>query len=203
MTTREKVEKLLTLLSEAELQDQYEHLLAAVEEPDMVPLPDGWGQTRTGEPMPNVVAALPPLTRVALTMLAVDASLAIELCLDRAGDDARAAFADDELVAPPLLWSEVPSVIHELAFRGEISGELSDTALQALLDNAIGVHEVRPAHLMKTAWQIATEFGWAKTYDAEYLATAQLLKLSPRNRRRTTAARADRLGFVVTPSELR
>jgi hypothetical protein len=58
MTTREKLERLLDQLSEAELQAEYEHLLAAVEEPDMVPLPEGWGQTRTGEPMPNVVAAL-------------------------------------------------------------------------------------------------------------------------------------------------
>lgn len=58
MTTREKVDKLLDQLSEAELQAEYEHLLAAVDEPDMVPLPEGWGQTRTGEPMPNVAAAV-------------------------------------------------------------------------------------------------------------------------------------------------
>jgi len=58
VTTREKVDKLLDQLSEAELQSEYERLLAAVEEPDMLPLPEGWGQTRTGEPMPNVVAAL-------------------------------------------------------------------------------------------------------------------------------------------------
>jgi hypothetical protein len=30
----------------------------AVEEPEMAPLPEGWGQTLTGEPMPNVVAAV-------------------------------------------------------------------------------------------------------------------------------------------------
>jgi predicted nucleic acid-binding protein len=136
-------------------------------------------------------------------MLATDASLAIELCLDRVGDNARSAFADDELVAPPLLWSEVPSVIHELAYRGEISGELSDAALHALLNNTIGIPEVRPARLITTAWQLATEFGWAKTYDAEYLATAQLLGC----RLATVDARlrrgADRLGYVVTPSELR
>ena len=46
------------------------------------------------------------------------------------GDDARAAFGEDELVAPPLLWSEVPSMLHEMAFRGEISEELSEAALQ-------------------------------------------------------------------------
>jgi hypothetical protein len=29
-----------------------------VEEPELAPLPAGWGETLTGEPMPNVVAAV-------------------------------------------------------------------------------------------------------------------------------------------------
>jgi hypothetical protein len=58
MTTREKVNQLLDQLTEAELQAEYERLAAAVDEPKMVELPDGWGETITGEPMPNVVAAL-------------------------------------------------------------------------------------------------------------------------------------------------
>jgi len=58
VTTREKVDKLLDRLSEAEHQAEYERLLAALDERNMVSLPEGWGQTRTGEPMPNVVAAL-------------------------------------------------------------------------------------------------------------------------------------------------
>src|SRR5437870_1920628 len=101
-------------------------------------------------------------------MLAVDARIGIELCLDRAGG--REALGDDELVAPPLLWSEVPSVLHELRFRGEISDELAETALLCLLENSIGLTEARPEGLTRTAWELATEFGWAKTYDAEYLA---------------------------------
>jgi hypothetical protein len=52
-------------------------------------------------------------------VLVCDASLAIELSLDRVGEQAVSALG--ELIAPPLLWSEVPSVLHELAFRGEIS----------------------------------------------------------------------------------
>ena len=59
MTTREKLERLLDRLSEAELEAKYERLLAVVEgEPEMAPLPRGWGETLTGEPMPNVVAAV-------------------------------------------------------------------------------------------------------------------------------------------------
>jgi hypothetical protein len=58
MTTREKVIQLLDRLSEAELEAEYQRLLAAVDEPDVATLPAGFGRTLTGEPMPNVVAAV-------------------------------------------------------------------------------------------------------------------------------------------------
>lgn len=59
MTMREKVERLLDQLSEAELEAEYERLREAVKgEADMAPLPAGWGETLTGEPMPDVVAAV-------------------------------------------------------------------------------------------------------------------------------------------------
>lgn len=56
--------------------------------------------------------------------------------------------------------------------------------------------------LGEVAWQVADELGWAKTYDAEFVALARLLgcrlvTLDARLRRG-----ADRLGLVVTPSEL-
>ena len=55
-------------------------------------------------------------------MLVVDASLVVELSIDRAGEEAGAALDEGgELVGPPLLWSEVPSVLHAMAFRGEES----------------------------------------------------------------------------------
>lgn len=59
MTTREKVERLLDRLSESELEAEYERLRRAVEgESEMASLPEGWGETVTGEPMPDVVAAV-------------------------------------------------------------------------------------------------------------------------------------------------
>jgi hypothetical protein len=72
-------------------------------------------------------------------VLASDASLIVELALDRIGEDASSALGDEELIAPPLLWSEVPSVLHELAFRGEISRALGEPALQRFLDGRIGI----------------------------------------------------------------
>jgi hypothetical protein len=122
-------------------------------------------------------------------MLAVDARVAIELCLDRSGDTARAALGESELVAPPLLWSEVPSVLHELAFRREISTALADAALQALLDNTIGLSEARPPALTRTALGPATAFGWAKTYDAELPRHRAAPRLPPGHHRPPTQTR--------------
>jgi predicted nucleic acid-binding protein len=52
------------------------------------------------------------------------------------------------------------------------------------------------------AWRIADELRWARTHDAEYVALASLLRC----RLVTVDARlrrgADRLGFVVGPTEL-
>ncbi len=135
-------------------------------------------------------------------MLCCDASLAVELSLDRIGDAASVALGNEELIAPPLLWSEVPSVLHELTFRDEISSTLRDWALRRFLDAEVAITEQRPAGLAIRAWRLASELGWSKTYDAEYLALAGLLgcrlvTLDMRLRRG-----GDRLGFVVTPSEL-
>ena len=132
--------------------------------------------------------------------LVVDASLVVELSIDKAGEG---ALGDGvRLIAPPLLWSEVPSVLHAMAFRRQISIDLATQALDRFLGWKIDVLERRPNDLTIQAWRIAEEFGWAKTYDAEYVALAQiagcrLATIDGRLRRG-----ADRLGFVVTPAEL-
>jgi len=64
------------------------------------------------------------------------------------------------------------------------------------------VEERRHRSLGAHAWELADRFGWAKTYDAEYVALAELLgcrlvTLDLRLRRST-----ERLGFVVVPHEL-
>jgi len=130
-----------------------------------------------------------------------DASLAVELSLDRIGEAAGAGLGSEELIAPPLLWSEAPSVLHESTFRGEISRELAERALDRFLAGKIQIAERRPQGLAMRAWRLAGELGWAKTYDAEYLALAYLLgcrlvTLDMRLRRG-----AQRLGFVLTPAE--
>jgi hypothetical protein len=66
MTTREKAHKLLDELPESEIEPIVEILASRgkngggveSDEDEMAPLPEGWGETLTGEPMPNVVAAV-------------------------------------------------------------------------------------------------------------------------------------------------
>jgi len=67
---------------------------------------------------------------------------------------------------------------------------------------AAPIERVAPSRLQEEAWAVADEFGWAKTYDANYVALARLLDcrlvtLDARLRRGTA-----RLGFVVGPTEL-
>ena len=129
--------------------------------------------------------------------LVVDASVAVPACLSLAGF---APLGDADLVAPPLLWSEARSVLHELLWRSEI--DVNDARAAHTSLQTAPVRLVADDRLGETAWRLADELGWAKTYDAEYVAHAQLLRcrcvtLDARLRRG-----ADRLGFVVAPGEL-
>lgn len=104
-------------------------------------------------------------------MLVVDAAVVITACLGEAGLQPLSA---EKLVAPQLMWSEASSVLHELKWRGEISGELAGIAMRRLATAAVSAR--RPKGLTAEAWAIADRLGWAKTYDAEYLALARMLK---------------------------
>jgi predicted nucleic acid-binding protein len=130
-------------------------------------------------------------------VLVVDTGLALRACV--AGYEDVVA-VDDELVAPPLLWSEVRSALHEARWRGELRRDGADDAHARL--GRLRVRPRSPAQLGPEAWRIADLFGWAKTYDAEFVALAALLDcrlvtVDARLRRGT-----ERLGFVIGPTEL-
>jgi predicted nucleic acid-binding protein len=130
-------------------------------------------------------------------VLAVDANVVIVRCPSETGFD---TLATHDLVAPPLLRPEALSVLHEMFWRRTVPHDLMDLALDRLETAPITITE--PDGLAREAWNVAEEFGWAKTYDAEYVALARLLDcrlltLDGRLRRG-----AKRLGFVIAPSDL-
>lgn len=130
-------------------------------------------------------------------MLVVDASVAVTACL---ASDGFSFLGDERLVAPPLLWPESRSALHMLAFRGDESSDLARAASE-LLDTA-PVEVRHPPELGSAAWQLADTLGWGRTYDAEYLALARLLRCRVVTLDQRLRRGADRLGLVVSPTEL-
>jgi predicted nucleic acid-binding protein len=131
------------------------------------------------------------------TPLVLDANVVVYACKSPSGFN---VLGDADLVAPRLMWSEARASIRETLWRGEIDeADAIDTYRR------LASCPVKPADhpgLHEEAWRISIEFGWARTYDAEYVALARLLgcrlvTLDGRLRRGT-----NRLGFVVTPEEL-
>ncbi len=129
-------------------------------------------------------------------MLVIDANVAVAACARSSGFDE----LPEDLVGPPLLWSEARSTLHLQATKGEVAAERAEHLHERL--NAAPVKRLDPPNLGAETWRIANDLGWGRTYDAEYVALAKLLDcrlvtLDTRLRRG-----ADRLGFVVTPAEM-
>jgi predicted nucleic acid-binding protein len=129
--------------------------------------------------------------------LVVDASVAIAASHSPIGF---ARFKAHDLVAPQLLLVEASSVLHEMAWREEITKERGRVMLDRILEAPISIRT--PATLLRAAWDLADEMGWAKTYDAQYVALARLLgcKLVTLDERliRGTA----RLAIAVRPRDI-
>lgn len=107
-----------------------------------------------------------------MTPLVLDASAALHLLA-----------ASDEvytkplaLHAPRLLRSQVLSALHARVRRGGVPTEAARAMLRRLDGLAINLFaDERQLH--ERAWTLADELGWAKTYDAEYVALAQILDI--------------------------
>jgi predicted nucleic acid-binding protein len=102
-----------------------------------------------------------------VTRFVVDAGVVLHL----AATDLRVA-REHQLLAPTLLRSQVLSRLHEAVQRGDLP---ADAALEQLARiNRMPIRLLGDAVLRRRAWEIATQQGWASTFNAEYVALTQL-----------------------------
>jgi predicted nucleic acid-binding protein len=130
-------------------------------------------------------------------VIVVDASVALDALLSSGGME---QLATQDLAAPPLMWSEVTSSLREVVWRRLLSKEAALEGLARL--GRAPVKRTTPKNLHVEAWLVAEQLGWAKTYDAEYIALAKLLncRLLTRDDRLQRAARD--LIEIVDPTQL-
>jgi predicted nucleic acid-binding protein len=129
--------------------------------------------------------------------LVIDASAALYLL---ASEDGIEPFRDLSLAAPALLWSEVTSVLNEMRWRSELSAPLADAAFDRLL--ASPIDRYASEELYRDARAAARELGWAKTYDAEYVALARRLDVRLLSRDERLRRGGSRVITVVAPDDL-
>lgn len=130
-------------------------------------------------------------------MLVVDASVAVAASHSPIG---LARLAGHKLVAPHLLSIEASSVLHEMVWRREITAERGQLLLSRVLESPIVLSS--PPDITQAAWLVADEFGWAKTYDAHYVALARLLDCRLVTIDERLLRGIARLGIAVRPREL-
>jgi predicted nucleic acid-binding protein len=80
--------------------------------------------------------------------------------------------AGHQLVAPTLLRSQALSALYEASRRGEIS--VAEGIERVTRINSLKVRFLGDKVLQRTAWRVADQLGWERTYDAEFVALTQL-----------------------------
>jgi predicted nucleic acid-binding protein len=130
-------------------------------------------------------------------VLVIDASVAIAACHTPLGF---ARFRGHKMVAPQLMTLEASSVFHEMSWREEINKQRAKQLLTRLLKADIEIRT--PSGLTEAAWDVADELGWAKTYDAQYVALARMLDCKLVSIDERLLRGIARLGIAVRPREL-
>jgi predicted nucleic acid-binding protein len=115
-------------------------------------------------------------------VICVDASVAIKWLFSTEQHSAQArallvaSFRDREpLVAPPLLLSEVTNALRQRIRRGLLELSEARSLLTGFQELHVRIRLLAPDVLYDRALVLASERGLSATYDAQYVALAQLL----------------------------
>lgn len=130
-------------------------------------------------------------------MIVVDASAVLDALLSVDGLD---PLASHQLIAPALLRSEVTAALREAAWRRVLSRDAVLEGLARLAGAPIDFSS--PEGLHREAWLVAEQLGWAKTYDAEYVALAKLTRARLLTRDARLKRAAGHLVDIVGPTEI-
>ena len=79
---------------------------------------------------------------------------------------------EHQLVAPALIRSQMLSLLHRAVSRGEMTKKEAVQRLTYVRGLRLRLLGDRVLH--SVAWDVADQLGWSDTFDAEYVALAQL-----------------------------
>jgi predicted nucleic acid-binding protein len=144
--------------------------------------------------------ALPPATRLesiveneAVARFVIDSGATLQLA-----SAAVEMSSAKELYAPTLWRSEILSALYEVVRRGELSED--DARARLAYVNALKIRLLGDSLLRRRAWEIARQLDLATTYQAEYVALAQLQKCTLVS---TDASFLKRVGDLVPTAPLK
>lgn len=130
-------------------------------------------------------------------MLVIDATVSFDGAFDPVVFE---RIAPDGPIGPPLLWSETTAALSQATFRGSVGRAEAKVALDRFLRAPI--ERRAPRRLYEMAWALADGLGWAKTYDAEYVALAQLLDCPLLTKDGRLARRVGHVVRILGPTQL-
>jgi len=79
---------------------------------------------------------------------------------------------EHQLVAPALIRSQMLSLLHQAVSRGEMTKK--EAAQRLAYVRGLRLRLLGDRVLHSVAWDVADQLGWSDTFDAEYVALAQL-----------------------------